>query len=418
MPSKYTLAMEFVNSELEKSLIAAIVSKPQIYWEVVDLLPSDSFIEMQKEFDLIRQAVKEEKPLPSIIVNENPASDPIEVAKELAKLYQKRLFADLLQNSLENLRSESLTTNLISQLESNLVKVQQSVMELKTGKLVAWPDLFPQLLKEVAEKRKAVKEQNLSAIGLPTGLVRLDRLLGRLQQGVHLVAAEPGQGKTTLMIQIAQNVAEQGYPALFVSFEESLMRLSLKALCQVSSLESKAFADGYGEPSELEKAAKSHGAKLKNLHFLEGNNRITVAQIKAKSLQMMAKVKSQKCLIVIDYIQKMAAASREFSDFRHIVANLVSDLRELAMRLESPVVAISSQNRGGQGKAQLTSLKEAGELEYSADTVMFLVESERKVSPPSRAVDLMIEKNRYGDKGKIPLIFKPSVGIFTEESRV
>ncbi len=417
MPSRYTIATEFMNPLLEKKLLAAIIAKPELYWEVCDLISLDSLTQIQQEFAMISESIEQEKPLPVLDIKEEPVENPVEAAKEIAKLYQKRLLADLLQDSLENLRTESPAPELISQLESHLVKVQQAVQELKTGQVVAWPDLFPQVLKDVQAKREAVKETGKVSVGLPTGIPKLDRLLGGLQQGVHLLAAEPGQGKTTLALQISQNIAQEGYPVLFVSFEESLMRLALKTICQVASLDMKPFADGYAESAQLEQAAKIHGVKLQNLHFLEGNKKVTVAQIKAKSLQIMAKAKSQKCLVVIDYIQKMAASNRDFADFRHIVASLVSDLRELAMRLESPIVVISSQNRSGQGKAQLTSLKESGDLEYSADTALFLVESERKATPPCRAIDLMLEKNRYGDKGKISLIFKPTTGSFFEEAR-
>lgn len=415
MPSRYTIATEFMNPQLEKRLLAAIIAKPELYWEVCDLISVDSLIQIQQEFALIAEASELEKPFPSVEVTEEPIPDPVAAAKEIAKLYQKRLLADLLQVSLENLRTETPTGDLISQLESHLVRVQQAVQELKTGHVVAWSDLFPYVLKDVQAKREAVKTSGKAAVGLHTGIAKLDTLLGGLQQGVHLLAAEPGQGKTTLALQISQNIAQEGYPVLFVSFEESLMRLALKTICQVASLDMKPFADGYAESSKLEEAAEAHGAKLQNLHFLEGNKQINVAQIKAKALQIMAKTKARKCLVVVDYIQKMAASNRDFADFRHIVASLVSDLRELAMRLESPVVVISSQNRTGQGKAQLTSLKESGDLEYSADTALFLVESDRRATPPCRAVDLILEKNRYGDKGKIALMFKANTGVFSEE---
>ena len=419
MPSRYTIASDFVKPELEKSLVSAILANPELYWQVIDLLPPGSFTEIQDQFQLISEAIEQEKPLPSIELKEEPALQPLETAKELAELFQKRLLADLLESCLSNIRGKSPAKDLISQLETNLIKVQQTVQEVKTGRGISWPELFPLMLADVAAKREAVKETGVATVGLATGITRLDKLLGGFQTGVHLLAAEPGVGKTTLMLQIAQHVGESGTPVLFITFEESLIRLSLKSLCQVASLEMKAFADGYGEPAVLEKAAKAHWPKLQNLYFLEGNKQVAVTHIKAKALQLMSRKKSQKCFIILDYIQKMSASSREFTDYRHIVACLVSDLRELSMRLDSPVVAISSQNRGGQGKAQLTSLKESGELEYSADTVMFLVESlERTASPPCRAVDLIIEKNRYGDKGKIPLIFKPNVGTFLEEARV
>ena len=46
---------------------------------------------------------------------------------------------------------------------------------------------------------------------------------------------------------------------------------------------------------------------------------------------------------------------------------------------------------------------------------MFLVNNpNRFVTNPSRAIDLKVAKNRYGDKIDIPLIFKPDIGVFCE----
>jgi replicative DNA helicase len=87
------------------------------------------------------------------------------------------------------------------------------------------------------------------------------------------------------------------------------------------------------------------------------------------------------------------------------------------------VVALASQNRAqghygnGKGLAALDSLKESGDLEYTADVVLFLTESgERTALAPARAVDLTVAKNRHGDTGRVPLIFRPDLGILREEA--
>jgi replicative DNA helicase len=89
--------------------------------------------------------------------------------------------------------------------------------------------------------------------------------------------------------------------------------------------------------------------------------------------------------------------------------------------LQSPILALSSQNRSsgaygnGGGSAALDSLKESGDLEYSADSVLFLKRSERAVQDPARAVDLVVAKNRYGAADMtLPMIFRPDLGRLRE----
>src|SRR5208337_3558703 len=124
-----------------------------------------------------------------------------------------------------------------------LTRIQAVIKEMRSGQAVSVADLLPEVLKEIASRQEAVKETGTTAVGLPTGIKRIDALLGGLQEGVHILGAEPGMGKTTLTLQIAGRVAER-FTALFVSFEETTTRLALKSICQQASLEMKKFNDG------------------------------------------------------------------------------------------------------------------------------------------------------------------------------
>lgn len=419
MPRKFKLAEEFTSPELEQELLKAMIDNPQVYWQVLDLLPPEVFVEHRKSFEIMAAAIEDEDPLPTLEFNRDAAEDPREAATQLADLYQKRLLADLGQRFIQSLHNEKPATELIREFEDSLNDVQQAVKELRAAKVSSVSDLLSEAITEVEAKREAVREQGTGVIGLPTGIKRLDTLLGGLQPGLHLLAAEPGQGKTTFGLQIAAHVAGKGYPALFVSFEEALSRLVLKVVCQKAGLEAKRFADGYGDPIEFERAARTYAPELDALYLVEGTGRLVLPQLKAWALQLMNRAGREKCLLVIDYLQRWAAGRRDRSDFRHIVSGLVSELRELALGLEIPVLVISSQNRAGQGGSSLISLKESGDIEYSADTAMFLVESKkRNATPPARAVDLVVEKNRYGDKGRAKFIFKPDIGVFREEAKL
>ncbi len=415
MPQKFSFADQFLNPDLEWALLTAMVANPDVYWQTIDLLSPGVLTVGQAAYDSIAAAIEAEKPIPPFdnLKEVSPAPDPSLAARELADLYRKRLLAQLAQSFTEKLRGEVSADDLISQTESELTRIQAVIKEMRSGQAMSVADLLPEVLKEIASRQEAVKKTGTVAVGLLTGIKRLDTLLGGLQEGVHILGAEPGMGKTAIALQIAGRVAER-CTALFVSFEEATTRLALKSVCQQASLEMKKFNDGYGDIEKLRFAVQQFSLGLRPLYLIEGTSRLTVAQLKAKSLQAMTRHKADQCLIVIDYLQRWAASRGTFNDFRHVVGSLISELRELANRLHIPILVISSQNRSGQGTGDLTSFKESGDLEYSADSALLLVKGEGNPISPARAVVLKIAKNRFGDTGYIPLIFRPDIGVFRE----
>jgi replicative DNA helicase len=177
---------------------------------------------------------------------------------------------------------------------------------------------------------------------------------------------------------------------------------------------------GFANVRKLEDSFGELVGALERLAVIEGSCQLTMAQVRGKALQMLAKHSARRGLIVFDYLQR-AAHSGAHEQMRQNVSSLAGELRDLSNRLDSPVLALSSQNRAaggygaGFGSAALDSLKESGDLEYSADTVWFLKRSERSAQDPARAVDLVVAKNRYGMADfSIPLLFRPDRGQLRE----
>ena len=408
MLQNFDLADQYRNPDLEQKILTTLAADPGLYWRVADLLTAEAFTSHRDQYRAFVEGLD-----PTAVCRDGaPAADLVKWARELADLHRKRDLSEVLQAAFRDL-PERPAPDLLADLEANLTRLQNYAREQKTGQLVPMTGLFPAMLEDVGRRREAVKAGR--SVGFPTGLRTIDKLLGGLQPGLHLLAAEPGAGKTTLGLQIGAAVAAAPAPVLFVSFEETLPRLALKAICQKAGLVSKDYADGYRDQADLVQAVRDHGQSLAGFYLLEGNTRLTALDLKARALQAMAAWKADRCLVIVDYIQRWASTRRESAEYRLLVNQVVAELRELAMRLDSPVLAISSQNRAGQGTAAMTSLKESADLEYSADTLLFL--TEEGTGGPIRKMTLTVGKNRFGDKGKVNLAFKPAQGQFFEEDK-
>ena len=215
-------------------------------------------------------------------------------------------------------------------------------------------------------------------------------------------------------------------PAIYVTFENSPANLLQKAIAAraTPALRVSDIRRGYADPAALEEAAQR--LPLEQLYLVEGNGALSVADVRAKARRATARHSASQCLVVVDYLQLWAKASRELRELgtiRERVEALGTELGELSRRLDSPVLAIVSQSRAanygreGTGRAALDTLKESGDLEYAADVVMFLTSSDRFAQPPMQALDLTIKKNRHGPGDKVvPLVFRADHGVMHLEA--
>jgi replicative DNA helicase len=426
----YRASEEFTDTRLELGLAAAIAAQPDQYWAVFDIVPEAAFTTHRELWRQIGQAIEAEKKPPivirqvtreGVVVEEpvEPVAEPEAAARKLADLYRRRLLADLYQAHLQKLRSEEPTETLVSDVEAKLVQISQTVKETSGGSLQWASDLISVVLAK-AEAAAVRKQETGSTIsGLPTGLTKLDAVLGGLNQGLYILGGPPGAGKTTLALQIACEAART-VPVVYMTYENGPENLVLKCICRLGKISPTDVERGTADLGQLRQGAMLFQCLADRLALVEGNSRTTPAMIRGKCLQAMSHHQAEKSLIVIDYLQRMAHAL-DYQSLRENVGELSLQLREVSNRLASPILAISSLNRegyrGGQTGAFMEMLKESGDIEYSADVVLMLQEDK-----PDPAVQLTVKnmhlkviKNRYGEAGAdVPVTFKPAIGEFRE----
>lgn len=274
-------------------------------------------------------------------------------------------------------------------------------------------------------------------LGLDCGFNHLNEVLNGLTQGLFIFAGAPSCGKTTLLKQVADQVAEKNrVPVLFFSYEQSAEELRIKSLSRLSGVNSRAIWKGKAVQEEVawskvEEAAEAYccgpGRYLK---VIEAGREDTVDRIRAIALMEKHKAKAAPA-IVIDYLQLIPAVDpltgRSFPSVRERVDFLCAELRRLARDLDAPILAVSTENRQaytGNAKPSLVAFKESGGIEYSADAAFALWEDmdesksmTGRFNQAVRRVALFCLKNRNGELARINLNFTPGLALFAEEGQ-
>lgn len=305
--------------------------------------------------------------------------------------------------------------------EELLAEIQRLAFDVETerhigGTLEAEADAFPAFMAEL-EERQAERD----FIGLDSGFEHFNRVCNGLGQGLFVIAGAPSCGKTTLVKQMLDQVAELNkVPVLFFSLEQSAEELRIKTLSRLSLVENRAITRGRlandsGGWSRVRKAAEKLEEYAERVYLIEADKHTTVDAIRLTASRAMRKAGADRCFIAVDYLQKMPAAEK-FDGAKERMDFLTSELRRLSRDLDSPVLVISSENRMGYKRKGLDVFKESGEIEYSADVAAVLLEEDRVEDV--RQVDLHVVKNRNGERATIQFDFDPQVSTFREVDKV
>ncbi|MEK6544773.1 MAG: DnaB-like helicase C-terminal domain-containing protein, partial [Elusimicrobiota bacterium] len=125
---------------------------------------------------------------------------------------------------------------------------------------------------------------------------------------------------------------------------------------------------------------------------------------------------------IIDYLQLMRSGSRYVESRQLEVADISRSLKILAKDLNVPIVALSQLSRrpeekGREGRPQLSDLRDSGSLEQDADVVLFITRPGLKSNstPQERAdAEIVIGKQRNGPLGAVKLLFLEDCTRFVE----
>ena len=284
---------------------------------------------------------------------------------------------------------------------------------------------------------------------ISTGFSELDLSLGGgLSNGLYVLGAIPGLGKSTLALQIACNLSGQGIPVLYFAMEMNRNWITAKSLSRVDFLlrreaglqaadllnAEKSCALSPREWERIDRARARLERESANLYLYEqgpGLTHIGEIQDCVRSFQdaHRQRYSGLPLMVVVDYLQILAPRDVVLhgSD-KQIVDDNVRELCRMRDQMGIIILLISALNRGSYNRPiTLDSFKESGSIEYSADVILGMqyqgirksgkekFSLDKAAAKRPRELELTVLKMRYGQDGvRIPLHFYSDSSCFLQ----
>jgi replicative DNA helicase len=241
--------------------------------------------------------------------------------------------------------------------------------------------------------------------GVPTGFADLDDTLAGLQaSNLIILAARPGVGKTSLALNISQNVAVRyKKPVGFFSLEMCKEELVDRLLVTQADIDAWKLKTGKLSEDDFTKLSNAMGELAEAPIFIDDTPALSILEMRTKARRLQ--VEKGLELLIVDYLQ--LARSRQLENRVQEVSEISQGLKNLARELKIPIIAVSQLSRAveqrGQKKPQLADLRESGSIEQDADVVMFLW---REDEQDMENIALDIAKHRNGPLKSVKLRFR------------
>jgi replicative DNA helicase len=289
-----------------------------------------------------------------------------------------------------------------------------------------WPDLVHEIVATFDKEHHGFQ-------GVQTGYRNLDEhMMGMKPGNMIILAARPSMGKTSLAMNIVENVAlgrgdalNRAKPVGVFSLEMSCTDLVKRMICCRAEVSAHRIAEGFISDVNHRKLIQAADALTHARIYLDDTAGLEITELRARARRMKAKRNVE--LIVVDYLQLLRAP--EFSRHgRQVEITMVSGgLKAMAKELNVPVLVLSQlsrapETRGVTEKPKLSDLRDSGSIEQDADMVLLLRRPCRIAGDPDHenrtlaVVDLA--KNRNGPaREDIRLEFEEEYTRFRDAAR-
>ncbi len=304
------------------------------------------------------------------------------------------------------------------ELSDVLSQAQEEVFRLSHADARRGSVLIAPLVREVLKEVEDSYGNEHKILGVSTGFFDLDVMTSGLQPGdLSIIAARPSMGKSTLVLNIAQNIARNNLPVLIFSLEMPARHVVMRMLAAEAEIDFGRLRSGSLTEEHWESLAQATSRLISATIFINDARGLTVQELRAEGRRLKAQY-DNLAVIIVDYLQLLSGSSKYYGRVEEI-SDISRSLKTLAWELNVPIIACSQLSREVERRPdkrpQLSDLRESGAIEQDADVVAFLYREDYyddQSEEDQGLADLIFRKQRNGPTGTIQLEFKKKLMRF------
>ncbi len=427
--------------ELEKALLAALMTIAESYERIEDLLDESQLYAqrhrqiykaivslarsgMPYDVVLVRDWLEKQQKLDEIggeayltqLINESPATlyNLVGYAQKVTELSTLRELQKAGVNLIDRVSSPDSgdLSEVLAQTEGDIARISESHSRTfsKQG-----PRELSEVLPDVINSLQQMAGQDGGIIGVPTGFTELDNKTLGLQKGdMVVVAARPSMGKTTFAMNLVEAALYQSLPVVVFSLEMPAEQIAMRMIASFGGIDMSKLRSGRLDEDGWSRVTNAVAHLAEKPLYIDDSRGVPPTEMRARCRRIAKNHGGKLGLVVIDYLQLMTVPGLDPNNRVGIISEISRSLKVLAQEMDCPVVALSQLNRSLENRPDkrpiMSDLRESGAIEQDADVIMFIYRDEvykKEESKEKGIARIIIGKQRNGPIGTVFLGFEP-----------
>lgn len=417
------------NLEAERSVLGGILLDPEIFYDVSEILSHSDFYRAahQTVYRSICDLVAKCKPVDAVQLCEDLTTKGVfekiggndlllEIMNSVphaantvchAGIVKEKSTSRQIINAAQDVVREGYSNQHTAQELTTIAeqKIFAVTQDKELGQVYQMPQAIS-MYSQILERRRSGEVD-----GLTTGFADLDdMILGMGKKQLIYLAARPGQGKSSLAMDICWHVSfNLSRKVLFVSLEMSAEELTERLVSCIARIDSKRLKNPY----LLDQLTPEENTRLMEAMALVTQSQLTINDCTGQTVWQIAsaarrmKARDGLDLLVIDYLGKIRRPESKKST-NDSIADVSGALKDLTGELEIPILCLHQLNRESVregARPAMHQLRDSGALEQDAHHV-WLLHNQIPKTELVGSVELIVEKNRNGATGILYLTYE------------